>query len=269
MAGSARPRPTSPADRRAAPDRPTARTAATKPLTDRKEDRTTYPRTESLPTAGLPEGSPAAVFLLGFPLRRLRTAGLICGRRGAGSPGTGWLTAAREAAGIPGDGPTATQRREGVISAGTASGPSQRHTVPARAAGTGTLGSVRRVRGPAPSDGPAARRRARRRLAAAGPVLGTAGRPVRDRRLLPSRGGAARRGRDDISVDAGGHRAQGRDRKPRRSQITGGRVRRTDIKPGVPEAGTPSSRSPRCHDPALRRAYSRNMPPARPVRGRP
>jgi len=48
-----------------------------------------------------------------------------------------------------------------------------------------------------------------------------------------------------------------------------GRVRRTDIKPGVPEAGTPSSRSPRCHDPALRRAYSRYMPPARPVRGRP
>jgi hypothetical protein len=36
-----------------------------------------------------------------------------------------------------------------------------------------------------------------------------------------------------------------------------GRVRRTDIKPGVPEAGTPSSRSPRCHDPTLRRAYSR------------
>ena len=48
-----------------------------------------------------------------------------------------------------------------------------------------------------------------------------------------------------------------------------GRVRRTDIKPGVPEADTPSSRSPRCHDPTLRRAYSRNMPPARPVRGRP
>ena len=44
---------------------------------------------------------------------------------------------------------------------------------------------------------------------------------------------------------------------------------RTDIKPGVPEAGTPSSRLPRRHDPALRRAYSRNMPPARPVRGCP
>jgi hypothetical protein len=39
--------------------------------------------------------------------------------------------------------------------------------------------------------------------------------------------------------------------------------------PAFPEAGTPSSRSRRCHEPALRRAYSRNMPPARPVRGRP
>ena len=58
-----------------------------------------------------------------------------------------------------------------------------------------------------------------------------------------------------------------------------GRVRRIDIKPGVPNThtapgaitrlSTPSSRSPKRHDPTQRRASSRNMPPARPVRGRP
>ena len=50
-----------------------------------------------------------------------------------------------------------------------------------RFAGTGPVGSVRRVRGPVPSDWPAARRRVRRRLAPAGSVLGAADRPVRDR----------------------------------------------------------------------------------------